>query len=141
MKQSFNFYELHDEMVLCVAFSPAGDEVVASGHSGHVKIYNLTQRTVRLKLPAHKEPVNVCRFSPSGKLVCSGSDDASVRLYSAESGDFRGSINLHNLRVLDIRPVPSTNKVREYMFKMQCVSPHSHANLIFGTKVRFALVA
>ena len=135
MKQSFNFYELHDEMVLCVAFSPAGDEVVASGHSGHVKIYNLTQRTVRLKLPAHKEPVNVCRFSPSGKLVCSGSDDASVRLYSAESGDFRGSINLHNLRVLDIRPVPSTNKVREYIFKS---SPHSHANLIIGTKVRFA---
>ena len=65
--QSFNFYELHEEMVLCVDFSPSGDEVVAAGNSGHLKVYNLTHRTVRLKFAAHKDPVNVCRFSASGK--------------------------------------------------------------------------
>ena len=36
--QSFIFHDLHHEMVLCVAFSHDGEEVVAGGMSGHVKV-------------------------------------------------------------------------------------------------------
>ena len=36
--QSFVFHDLHHEMVLCVAFSHDGEEVVAGGMSGHVKV-------------------------------------------------------------------------------------------------------
>ncbi len=36
--QSFVFHELHNETVLCVAFSPDGEEVVAAGQSGLVKV-------------------------------------------------------------------------------------------------------
>ena len=75
-------------MVLCVAFSHDGEEVVAGGMSGHVKvgpvalnyleadcvevhflpqIFNLRARSLRLQIADHKEPVNVCRFSADGR--------------------------------------------------------------------------
>ena len=86
--QSFVFHDLHHEMVLCVAFSHDGEEVVAGGMSGHVKvgrflrsiemprdfpfyvfpqIFNLRARSLRLQIADHKEPVNVCRFSADGR--------------------------------------------------------------------------
>lgn len=37
--QSFVFNELSCEMVLCVAFSPDGEEIVASGKSGTIKVF------------------------------------------------------------------------------------------------------
>ena len=42
--QSFIFHDLHHEMVLCVAFSHDGEEVVAGGMSGHVKVGPVTYR-------------------------------------------------------------------------------------------------
>lgn len=65
--KSFRFQELNHEMVLCVGFSPDGEEVVASGLSGSVKVFNLKARLLRLTLRDHKEAVNVCKFSGDGK--------------------------------------------------------------------------
>ena len=39
--QSFRFNDLYHEAVLCVAFSSNGEEVIAGGHSGNVKVFNL----------------------------------------------------------------------------------------------------
>ncbi len=112
--QSFVFHDLHHELVLCVAFSPDGEEVVASGMSGDVKVYNVRHRSLRLRISDHREPVNVCRFSPDGRVICTGSDDASVRLYGAEKGDFLGSNNLHDFRILDVDFVPNSPKARTH---------------------------
>ena len=51
--QSFIFHDLHHEMVLCVAFSHDGEEVVAGGMSGHVKVgpvtLNYVEEFLRIK--------------------------------------------------------------------------------------------
>ena len=44
-------------------------------------------------------------------VICTGSDDASVRLFSAESGNFLGSNNLHKRKILDLNFVPNSEKV------------------------------
>ena len=109
--KSFCFNELHDEMILSVGFSPDGTEVVVSGQSGAVKIFNLEARGLRLTLSTHKEPVNVCKFSSAGDSICTGSDDATVRIWRSSNGEFLGSFNLHGLRVLDVEFVPHAHKV------------------------------
>ena len=109
--KSFSFNELHDEIILSVGFSPDGAEVVVSGQSGAVKIFNLVARALRLKLSTHKEPVNVCRFSSNGDSICTGSDDAVIRLWRSNNGEFLRSFNLHALRVVDVDFVPFTNKI------------------------------
>jgi len=109
--QSFLFNELHPEAVLHVDFSPEGDEVVACGVSGDVRVFNLRARGMRLRLTHHKEAANVARFSHDGLVICTGSDDASVRLFHSENGAFLGSSNRHQLRVLDVAFVPESGKV------------------------------
>ena len=66
--QSFVFNELSCETVLCVAFSPDGEEIIASGHSGTIKVFNLRARSRRLTLTGHNEGVNVCCFSQDGRF-------------------------------------------------------------------------
>lgn len=104
--QSFIFNELHHEMVLCVDFSSDSERVVASGTSGHVKVFSMKSRSLQLSLTGHKFAVNVCRFSPDGKTICTGSDDNSVRLFDAESGEFKGSFNKHGVRVTHLVFLP-----------------------------------
>ena len=65
--QSFVFNELNHEIVLCVAFHPDGEEIVAGGQTGTVKVFNLKARKERLCLTGHKEAVNTVSFSPNGK--------------------------------------------------------------------------
>ena len=52
------------------------------------------------------------RIAPDFSVICTGSDDASVRLFSAESGDFLGSNNLHKRNILDLNFVPNSQKVQ-----------------------------
>ena len=64
--QSFVFNELNHEIVLCVAFDPDGEEIVAGGQTGTVKVFNLKARNERLCLSGHKDAVNTVSFSPNG---------------------------------------------------------------------------
>jgi len=112
--QSFLFNEIHPEAVLNVDFSPDGDEIVACGQSGVVRVFNLRARGLRLTLEGHNEAANVARFSADAKIICTGSDDATVRLWDAETGEFFGSFNVHELRVIDLAFVPESTKVRYF---------------------------
>ena len=66
--QSFVFNELNHEIVLCVAFDPDGEEIVAGGQTGTVKVFNLKARNERLCLSGHKDAVNTVSFSPKGNF-------------------------------------------------------------------------
>lgn len=100
--QSFVFNELHHELVNCVAFTPNGEEVIAGGQSGKVKVFNLKGRKERLCLSGHKEAVNTVSVSPDGLHLCTGSDDAQIIIWNAENGAFLASNNMHSLRVLQV---------------------------------------
>lgn len=107
--QSFVFNELHHETVNCVTFTANGEEVVAGGQSGKVKVFNLKGRKERLCLSGHKEAVNT--ISISQDLLCTGSDDAQIIIWNAENGAFLASNNMHSLRVLQVIFVDSSRLV------------------------------
>ena len=48
--QSFRFNDLYHEAVLCVAFSSNGEEVIAGGNSGNVKVFNLKVSLVKMDI-------------------------------------------------------------------------------------------
>lgn len=106
--QSFVFNELHNETVLTVEFDPTGEEVVAGGQSGLVKVYSLKSRTLRLSFEKHTEAVNTATFSPDGEVICSGSDDGQIFLWTASNGLQVDQVGLHNdVRILRVAFVPS----------------------------------
>ena len=72
------------------------------------KVYDLYSGNVRLSVEkAHSETVNSLDYSQCGQsLLASGSDDCSVRIWS-DSGQFHSSLNMHSMRVSQVRWVGS----------------------------------
>ena len=99
--QSFVFNELNHEIVLCVAFDPDGEEIVAGGQTGTVKVFNLKARNERLCLTGHKEAVNTVSFSPNGNFGNKRCQSLRLTLIDRENAHiliFRRSHDLHRIR-------------------------------------------
>src|SRR5262249_53664229 len=74
------------EFVNCVAFSPDGKYLATVGHTGIVKIWDVTSGE---EVRSFKEgpQINAVAFHPTGKYVASGGADGRVRLWDHATGD------------------------------------------------------
>ncbi|XP_041968840.1 cleavage stimulation factor subunit 1 isoform X2 [Aricia agestis] len=76
------------EQVLCVAFHPLGDHIIASTTHPVIRLYDVnTSQCFVCPIPTHhhKKQVNSIKFSPNGKYFASGSADGSVKLWDTVS--------------------------------------------------------
>ena len=72
--------------ILCVAFSPHGDILVAGTATGEIKVWHAASGSPRQTFQGHIDWVRSVAFSPDGKTIVSNSDDMTFRLWEANSG-------------------------------------------------------
>ena len=63
------------------AFSPDGETLASGGWDDNVKIWGLSDGSIRYWWPAHKNRVTSVAFSLDGKMLASGSIDKSVKVW------------------------------------------------------------
>jgi WD40 repeat protein len=71
----------HAGIVMSLAFSPDGDALASVATDGTVKIWNLTNESVR-RLPGHKTMVFSVAWSPDGTALATGGYDGAVNVWS-----------------------------------------------------------
>jgi WD40 repeat protein len=82
----------HSDEILCVIFSPNGDQIASSSADRNVKVWNTETGTLLHTLEGHTGPVLSIVYSPTGDLIASGSEDTTVRLWDSASGQCRAEI-------------------------------------------------
>ena len=87
--------EGHTRDVTCVAFNPAGDQVVSGSRDNTLRLWQVgrgskSKTSAQAVLRGHDSSVMACAFNPAGDQVVSGSDDKTLRLWQVgkeSSGD------------------------------------------------------
>jgi len=93
----------HTEWVSCVRFSPNTQHpiIVSCGWDKLVKVWSLTNCTLKVNLQGHTGYLNTVTVSPDGSLCASGGKDGTARLwdlgegrhlYSLDAGDVINSL-------------------------------------------------
>ncbi|KAK3824830.1 MAG: WD40-repeat-containing domain protein [Benniella sp.] len=81
----------HTDAISSIIFSPKDDRVASGSRS--VCLCNTTSETLFRVVGIHSAPITSVVFSPSGDLVASSSADKTVRIWEAESGVCRATMD------------------------------------------------
>jgi len=85
--QQLKIYSEHANRVYSVAFSPKGDNLIASSSGDQtVKLWKAGSDLSIRTFDGHTSRVYSVAFSPSGTMLLTGSDDQTVRLWDINTG-------------------------------------------------------
>ncbi len=68
-----------------VAFSPDGNTLFATTHSGTLEVFDMSSRARRHLIAAHQRLIPGLAVSPDGAIVATSSEDGGLRLWDAKS--------------------------------------------------------
>lgn len=71
-----------DLYIRSVCFSPDGKLLATGAEDKLIRVWDLTTRTIRMRLPGHEQDIYSLDFAADGNLLASGSGDKTVRLWS-----------------------------------------------------------
>ncbi len=94
------------DVVLDVAYSPDGTQLVASGADGLIRIMDAATGNVQQTLASHADWVNAVAWSDDGKKLASASRDKSAKVYTAANGELLTSYAGHGVAVKGIAFTP-----------------------------------
>ncbi|EJC99734.1 WD40 repeat-like protein [Fomitiporia mediterranea MF3/22] len=87
-KVVFDTSARHTELVLSVAFSPDGSQIVSGSVDKSVRLWDAnTGEVISSPFEGHGHFVNSVAFSPDGKRIVSGSRDESVIIWDVNDGE------------------------------------------------------
>lgn len=94
-----------------VIFTPDGKSAISSEDNYVVYWRNAVDGPIgRLALYGHTDMVSSVDMSNDMKTIISGSRDKSIKIWDAQTGDLRKTINDHNVRVYDIEFNPDNSQ-------------------------------
>lgn len=77
-----------DDAVLCVAYSPRGEHLVAAGYSGKLQWFSTGDKPQAIGTrPAHQGVIRGAAFSRDGKWLATAGDDRLIKLWPAGNAD------------------------------------------------------
>ncbi len=81
--------------ILCVAFSPQRDVLVAGTESGEIRFWHAVSGLPLSTIQGHNSWVRSVAFSPDGETLASGSDDQMVHLWEVSTGKLLTTLRAH----------------------------------------------
>ena len=83
--------------ISCVKFIPnRSSSLLSCSWDGIVKIWNLIEKKVQIRLTGHKGYLNCLSISPDGSLCASGGKDSIIMLWDLQEGKHLYSLNANN---------------------------------------------
>jgi len=76
--------------------------VVSGGWDNIVRIWNVSDCSVRSVWTDHTQAITKCTFSQDGRHVASSSYDGTIKLWNAETGKLEKNYSEHSGRVHDV---------------------------------------
>jgi WD40 repeat protein len=74
--------------ILKVVFSPDGEKIFAIGDENSIKIYDLSEASLRIKFPiGPKNTISTVGWSPDGKRIAIGNENRTAMIWDATTGD------------------------------------------------------
>lgn len=88
----------HNSLARSVAFSPdrallaSGSWGANNSDAGEVKVWDTRSGALLHTLKGHTSFVNCAAFSPDGRVLASGGEDKAIKLWNAQTGKLRGTL-------------------------------------------------
>ena len=100
----------HTGKILCVVYSPKGDQIASCSEDGTVRLWNSETGSLQHKID-HTDWVRCVAYSPHGNQVASASYDMLVRLFDVSTGDCRQILSGHTGWVLGVAYSPNGQQI------------------------------
>jgi WD40 repeat protein len=85
--------------VTAIAFGPEA-KYLATGHDdGLVRVWDLSNLSVRHEFPGPKRPISAMAFNAAGTLLASAGEDRVICLWDVETGSLAGTLKGHTDRI------------------------------------------
>jgi WD repeat and SOF domain-containing protein 1 len=91
LSRSLNILKDHVAAVMCVDFSPTGEELVSASYDRTIRLWNRASGHSRdVYHTKRMQRVFCAAYTPDSKYVLSGSDDGNIRLWRAHASERSG---------------------------------------------------
>jgi WD40 repeat protein len=89
-------------MVLCIAYSPQGDQVASASHDKTVRLWNATTGDHQGTLKGHTNEVTSVAYSPDGEQIATGDRGGIIMLWNVETLTLIHTLEDHKGYVRDV---------------------------------------
>jgi endonuclease YncB( thermonuclease family) len=88
------------------ALTPNGKDLVAAGHDGKVRIWDVEGQRLRAVLDGHRGIVWALAVSADGKVAASGGEDGTIKSWDVQTGELLATVGAHRGRVTSLAFTP-----------------------------------
>lgn len=103
--------EGHVYLVLCIAFSPNGQQIASGGLDLEILLWDTCTGAQTLVLEGHESFVTCVDFSPNGRILVSGSYDTLLRIWDVLTGAQRAVLTGHTGWMTCVRFSPDSTLI------------------------------